>query len=471
MKTINVVDVTLREYVSHSAIALGFKEKLEIAKQMDKIKVDVVEVPHTGETASDSLLVRTIANTLTSAIVSCPVGLDTSEADKAWAAIQNAHSPRIHIMVPTSTVAMEYTCRMKPADLVAAVKNQVSHCVSFCSDIEFSVMDATRSEVSFVCEVIATAISAGATTITICDDASAMLPHEFSAFIRSIKETVPETANVCLSVSCGNDLKMAAANSFAAIEEGATQIKTAMNSTMSTAIETITRAIQLKGVEMGISCKVKNTELSRAMNQMRWISEPKTATTPFESGVATVNLHGDVELDSTADIHSVSAVCAKMGYELTEDDVKKVYSAFQRIADKKQSIGAKELEAIIASSASQVPPTYILKSFIVNSIHNVGATSHMILEKNGVEVSGVCIGDGPIDASFLAIEQIIGRHYELDDFQIQSVTEGREAMGDALIKLRANGKLYSGKGISTDIIGATIHAYINALNKIVYEEV
>ena len=136
----------------------------------------------------------------------------------------------------------------------------------------------------------------------------------------------------------------------------------------------------------------------------------------------------------------------------------------------KAKLEAKELEAIIASSALQAPPTYHLVSYVVNSGNLVAATSHIVLEKEGKKIQGVCIGDGPIDASFLAIEQILGRHYELDDFQIQSVTEGREAMGDALVKLRAGGKLYSGRGISTDVIGASINAYLNALNKIAYEE-
>ena len=146
-----------------------------------------------------------------------------------------------------------------------------------------------------------------------------------------------------------------------------------------------------------------------------------------------------------------------------------MFESFQRVAQKKP-IGAKELDAVIASTAMQVPPAYKLKSYVINSGNIITATAHVELEKDGRTVSGISIGDGPIDASFLAIEQIIGHHFELDDFQIQSVTEGREAMGEAVVKLRANGKLYSGRGISTDIIGASIRAYISALNKICYEE-
>ena len=159
-----------------------------------------------------------------------------------------------------------------------------------------------------------------------------------------------------------------------------------------------------------------------------------------------------------------------MGYDLSEEDGAKVYEAFKVIAAKKEKVGAKELDAIVASAAMQVPPTYKLDSYVVTSGNTISATAHMKLFKLDKTVEGVSLGDGPIDASFLAIEQITGHHYELDDFQIQSVTEGREAMGQTVVKLRSEGKVYSGRGISTDIVGASILAYINALNKIVYEE-
>ncbi len=158
-----------------------------------------------------------------------------------------------------------------------------------------------------------------------------------------------------------------------------------------------------------------------------------------------------------------------LGYDLSEEDESKVYEEFKRVAEKK-NVGAKELDAIVASVALQVPPTYKLVSYTINSGNLMAASAQIKLEKSGVEMDGISMGDGPIDASFRTIEQIIGRHYELDDFQIQAVTEGREAMGSAVVKLREGGKVYSGNGISTDILGASIRAYINALNKIVYEE-
>ena len=169
------------------------------------------------------------------------------------------------------------------------------------------------------------------------------------------------------------------------------------------------------------------------------------------------------------DIKTIASEILKLGYDLSEEDISNVYSAFVKMAAKKK-ISLKDLDAIIASEALQVPPTYKLESYVVNIGNVITPMAHIKLIKNGEEFSGFNIGDGPIDAAFMAIEQIVGHHLELDDFQVQSVTRGHEALGSAIVKLRSNGKLYSGKGLSTDIVGASIAAYINALNKICFEE-
>ena len=179
---------------------------------------------------------------------------------------------------------------------------------------------------------------------------------------------------------------------------------------------------------------------------------------------------GSIVLTGHDDLSAVMKAASRLGYDLSEDDGVKVYEAFRAIADKKEQVTAKELDAIVAAAAMQVPPSYVLDTYVITSGNTISSTAHLRLSKDGQMIEGVCIGDGPIDAAFLAIESITGRHYELDDFQIQAVTEGREAMGQAVVKLRSEGKVYSGRGISTDIVGASIRAYINALNKIVYEE-
>ena len=204
------------------------------------------------------------------------------------------------------------------------------------------------------------------------------------------------------------------------------------------------------------------------MKKLEFLTAEKKEKVLYDNGFIQV-LQEDFVLNEQTDIATVSKAVKQLGYDISEDDKAKVYEAFSRVASKKP-VTAKELEVIIASAALQVPPTYRLVSYVVNSGNTIAATANIKLEKNGAAVTGLATGDGPIDAAMLAIEQIIGCHYELDDFQIQSVTEGREAMGVTFVKLRSGGKLFSGRGISTDIIGASIHAYLNALNKIVYED-
>ena len=209
--------------------------------------------------------------------------------------------------------------------------------------------------------------------------------------------------------------------------------------------------------------------MKRITGQIAWMCQTgRSKTSPFDNGVQEDD--GSIYLTSHDDLSAVMKVASRLGYDLSEDDGAKVYEAFRVIAEKKEKVGAKELDAIVASAAMQVPPTYALDSYVVTSGNTISATANLKLIKQGTPIAGVSLGDGPIDAAFLAIEQITGHHYELDDFQIQSVTEGREAMGQTVVKLRSEGKVYSGRGISTDIVGASILAYINALNKIVYEE-
>ena len=231
---------------------------------------------------------------------------------------------------------------------------------------------------------------------------------------------------------------------------------------------TLTNLIAARGIELGIECGIKTTEQKRLTNQIEWILDPKSHD-KSETGASASHSTGVISLKSGDDMTTVCKAVKMLGYELSEEDNARVYEEFCRAAAKK-NVGEAELDAIVASAALQVTPTFILKSYVINSGNIITATAHIQLEKKGTLLEGISVGDGPIDAAFMAIEQIIGHHYELDDFQIKSVTEGREAMGSALVKLRSNGKLYSGNGISTDIIGASIRAYITALNKIVYEE-
>jgi 2-isopropylmalate synthase len=232
-------------------------------------------------------------------------------------------------------------------------------------------------------------------------------------------------------------------------------------------LESFAAMVKNCGNRYGFYSDIRYTELHRTVKQIGWVLDNVKSA---KGSVTSLVIDDEpIHLDANDDKDTVVASVIKLGYDLSEEDKSLVYQEFLRVAAKKK-VGAKELEAIVASVALQVPPTYELINYVVNSGNVISTSAQITLRKDGKDMPGISIGDGPIDAAFSAIEQIIGHRYELDDFQIQSVTEGTEAMGAALVKLRSEGKLYSGNGISTDIIGAGIRAYINAVNKIVYEE-
>ena len=249
--------------------------------------------------------------------------------------------------------------------------------------------------------------------------------------------------------------------------QGAGELKASAYPLGNANLATLAKLIAASGDSFGATSTVRTTQLSRIMAQVAQICQAGKGKT---SALASAQAETGIYLTAHDDITAVTKVAQQLGYDLSEEDSVKVYDAFQRIAAKREQVSSKELDAIIASAAMQVPPTYKLDTFVITSGNTISATAHIKLLKNDQPMEGVSIGDGPIDAAFVAIENITGCHYELDDFQLQAVTEGREAMGQTVVKLRSNGKVYSGRGISTDIVGAGIHAYISALNKIVYEE-
>ena len=469
MQKITVADITLREGVNAPDSSLSFKEKIEVAKNLDNINVDVIEFAKITDDKADSLMLRSLAPVIKNSIMACPCGLTKEEVDKTFDAISAAKHPRLIVSVPTSSVQMEYIAHVKPAKIVDFVSDLVGYAASKGCEVEFSAEDATRSESETLYNVISSAIKAGAKIINISDTAGTMLPDEFAGLIKGIYENVAEMKDAVLSVTCSDVLDMANSCIFASVKEGATQIKASVTNGNIPSIESLLAAIKARGDSLGICTDVNILALNSSIKKIKQlITTKKKDTSPFDNklGVNSDNL----SLNADADISDVCKATKKLGYNLSEDDDAKVYEAFCRVVNKKGSVGSKELDAIIASVALQVTPTYRLISYVINSGNVITPTATIKLEKKGETQMGVSAGDGPIDAAFLAIEQIVGHHYELDDFQIQAVTEGREAMGDALVKLRSDGKLYSGKGISTDIIGASIRAYVNALNKIIYEE-
>lgn len=469
MNEVHISDMTMKQTTRAGGFSLTFKEKLELSVLLDKLGVSVIELEGIVQPKIDSLRVKSIAAAVKNSIVAVPVSLSQESVDLTWTAVKEARRPRLQVTAPVSSVQMEYLFHKKPEIMLADISKTVAACCAYTKDVEFIADDATRSDAEFLYGVVAAAISAGAATVTVCDAAGSMLPDEFTAFLEALYQNVPALKNVTLGVCCSDELSMADACAIAAVRHGAREVKAAAYRINTVSLPNVAKVISTKGNACGLTCTVQTTKMKRIVDQIAWMCETyRSEKSPFDNGVQ--DSPDELILTSHDDMASVLKAVEKMGYDLSEEDGIKVFEAFGRIAARKEKVGSKELDAIVAAAAMQVPPTYKVETYVINSSNVITATAHMKLSKGDKMLEGVSIGDGSIDAAFLAIEQITGRHYELDDFQIQAVTEGREAMGQTVVKLRSEGKVYSGRGISTDIVGASILAYLNALNKIVYEE-
>ena len=464
MKKIRISDMTMKQ--SAEGFSLSFKEKIELSKLLDRLGVDLIELEGIVNPRIDGLRIKSIAAAVQNSAIAVAVqpGEDIAPL---WNALQTARHPRLQVAAPVSAVQMEYLFHKKPEAMLAAIQSTVAACKAVCDDVEFIADDATRSEPKFLSQVLKAAIAAGATTITLCDTAGTMLPTEFVAFLQAQYIHVPELNTVTLGVSSVNTLSMADACAIAAITAGAGEIKAAAYPLGSASLANIARLLAAKADTLDADCGIHTTQLSRIVEQIAWMCQSGKGKT---TGANPASGEDDIYLTAHDDASAIAKTAQQLGYDLSDEDITRVYDAFTQIAQKKERVSAKELDAIIASAAMQVPATYQLDTYVVTSGNSISATAHIRLTKNGQLMEGVCMGDGSIDASFMAIESITGCHYELDDFQLQAVTEGREAMGQTVVKLRAGGKVYSGRGISTDIVGAGIRAYLSALNKIVYEE-
>lgn len=455
MNHIKIADTTLSDVKSN----LSFKQKLEIARKLERLGVDAIELPEMGTARADSLLVRTAASFVKGSVLSVAATSSPDAIDRAAEALSTAARPRIRVELPMTSSIMEYTLHKKQNKMCDYVRTMVEKAKTVCDNVEFVAVDATRAEEEFLKEAIKTAVDAGASCVTLCDDAAVYLPDDFAAFVSRVTEGV----SVPVGVLCNNKNGVAVAAAILAVKNGVTCVKTSIGGE-STPLRTFGTLIKDIRENYGISSDIRTTELHRTIDQIEWIISGKA------QAVTTREIVDDgivLQLNDTID--TVRENVEKLGYDLSDEDIDKIYAEFRRIARKK-NVGIKELDAIIASSALQVPETYTLENYVINSGNRISSSAQITLKREGRSVQGIAIGDGPIDAAFHAIEQIIGRHFELDDFSIQTVTQEKEAMGNALVRLRVAGKIYSGTGLSTDIVGASIRAYVNAVNKIVYEE-
>ncbi len=456
MKKLDVLDITFRA-IEEKGVLLTFREKLSLAEKIDSLMVDAIELPLFVNSKENELIYRTIASSIKNATVKIPVGADLDSIEVAKECVKTAKEVCLQVAMPISTAQMEYNYHLKAPAMLEKIEALVKKSKEVCRQVEFIALDAFRAEEGFLEQCAKVASNAGANIITVCDDAGIAFPEDYKKAVKSIKDI----CDAKVYVQPNDSLKLATANALASIYGGADGVKTSVcGDYLNLAV--ICDVIRAKKFDMGVNTKVDITNVKTASSVIAGTVDNLEQTS--QENVA------KEKLEANASMGDICEAIKSLGYELTESDVGKVFEEFNRLTQKKEVIDLKELEAIIASTAMQVPSTYHLVNYVVNSGNIIPATANVTLEKDGEKFTGVSTGDGPIDAAFHAIEQVIGHHYELDDFQVHAVTKGRGAVGSSLIRLRADGKLYPGNGVSTDIVGACIRAYINALNKIVYEE-
>ncbi|MBQ7692018.1 MAG: hypothetical protein IJT29_00255 [Oscillospiraceae bacterium] len=468
MDSIRISDITMKQLARQGDGSLSFKGKIEVSKLLDKLAVPVIEIEGVRSARADALRIKSIAAAVKNSVVAVPVELSSESVEQTWEALKTARHPRLQVPAPVSTVQMEYLSRKKPDAMLKSIEETLRACAAQTADVEFIAEDATRSDEPFLQKAIETAVDAGATTVTLCDATGTLLPEELAAFLKNLIETVPALGRVTLGIACANTMAMADACTVAAVRAGAREVKTAaVGETAS--LQNVAGILAAREELFGLSCPLHTVELKRIVRQIVWLCQTKrNKTSPFDDGVQ--DAAPELSLSPGDDVSAVSKAARELGYDLSGEDEQAVWEAVQELLRHKEQVGGRELDAIIASVALQVPQSYTVESYVINSGSNISAMAHLKLSRAGESLEGVALGDGPIDASFLALEKVVNRHYELDDFQIRAVTEGREAMGETVVRLVSNGKLYSGRGISTDIVFSSIQAYVNALNKIAYEE-
>ena len=445
MKRLLLADTTL------SQSDYTFKDKLHIARLLDELHVDILEFPVGDGSKQDALLVRTVASFLTYSRIS--VGVDSPQSlATAKAALEGCANAIIRLEVPVSTVTMEYHWHKKAPQMLQWIQDTLQQLQGY--RVEVCALDATRSEQAFLAQVMQCAAQNGAAAVTLCDDAAIAMPDTFGNWVATLTKGVA----IPVGVRPSNTNGLALANALVAAKNGAQLIKTTTD-TKGVELEMWGTLLHNCGLNEGLQCNLDYTKLHHHLGQL--LVEAPQSTAPHE----TAYIHLDIE-DSA---ETVREAVIKLGYDLDDEDHALVYEEFLRVAAKK-TVGAKELDAIVSSTAMQVPMLYKVESFVVNNSNLFDASAQVTLSREGVQLLGVAVADGPIAAAFAALEQIVGQHYELDEFQIMAVTEGQGAVGKATVKLREGGKLYAGTGISTDIIGAAIRAYVSAVNKIAYEE-
>lgn len=500
-KKIYIFDTTLRDGEQTPKVSLNINDKITIAKQLQKLSVDVIEAGFPKASHGDFEAVKAIAESIQGPVIVGLARASKEDIDCAWEALKGSPKPRIHIFLATSDIHMKYKLKMKPEEVLKRAADMVKYAKGLCPSIEFSPEDATRTRPEFLYKVLEAVIEAGAGVLNIPDTVGYTTPEEYGAFIRGIRENVKNIDRAMISVHCHNDLGLAVANSLAAIENGAQQIECAINGlgerAGNAALEEIVMAISTRADSFNCHTDIVTQEITKTSNIVSHVTGMQVQGNKaivganafaHESGI---HQHGVLNCRETYEIMTPESIGLKknfivlgkhsgrhafvehlheLGYkDLSTEKTDEIFRKFKELADKKKHISDEDIESLVKNEIFHVPEVFKLKYYQVFTGNTVVSTSTVEIECSGKKLSEASCGDGPVDATFKAIEKATGIDVTLNDYFIKSVGSGKDAMGEVTVRIEKDGKIFSAKGISTDIVEASGIAFVNALNKLYYE--
>jgi 2-isopropylmalate synthase len=499
MKTIKIFDSTLRDGEQAPGASLNREQKLEIAKQLARLGVDVIEAGFAASSVGDFESVKEIAQQVKGPVICSLSRAKKEDIDASWNAVKYSDKPRIHVFISTSPLHMEKKLEKTPDEVYKLSIDCVKYAKSLCKDVEFSCEDAGRSELPFLYRIIEGVIDAGANVINIPDTVGYKMPGEHSGIIRSIVKNVPNISKVELSVHCHNDLGLASANSLTCIPEGVTQIECCMNGIGERAgnasLEEVVMAIETRKDFYDAKTNINTKEIyktSRLVSTLTgMIVQPNKAVVgsnafAHESGI---HQHGMLKDKRTYEIMDAEAIgitesklvlgkhsgraafinkIKELGYDMSKEDIEKAFVEFKALADKKKDVSDRDIEALIGDEVMEIPETFALKSVDVRSGTMKKPTATVAIVHKGKTVKATMSGAGPVDAVYKAITKITKANIQLLDYIIQAITGGTDAMGEVMVRIKKDDRTFSGHGSDTDIIVSSAKAYLNAINKMVH---
>lgn len=497
-----IFDTTLRDGEQSPGCSMNLEEKLKMARQLDRLRVDVIEAGFPIASEGDFEAVRAIGQEVDNPIIAGLSRANRMDIERAWEAVKTAKRPRIHTFIATSDIHLKYKLRKTREEVLAQAIEAVTIARNLCDDVEFSAEDATRSDIDFLAEVFHAVIEAGAGTINIPDTVGYAVPQEFGPFVKKIISKIPNSEGVIFSCHCHNDLGLGVANSLAGIENGCRQVECTINGIGERAgnasLEEIVMALRTRKDALPFHTDVVTEEIFRSSKTLTNLTgtfvQPNKAIVGKNAFAHEAGIHQDGVLKNTLTYeimtpqsvgivsstlvlgkhsgrHALRNKFEELGYQLSKEELERAYFFFTKLADQKKEIYDEDLITIIQDGMKLIPDTYSLK-YVHSSGGNQEISSAVVKLLRGEEEILIesAHGDGPVDASYKAIDRITGLSGKLLEYSVTSVSRGRDALGEVFVHVDFGERTYSGKAASVDIIDASARAYLNAVNKALYEQ-